>query len=179
MEAVNQTWSGAGYQLRLSGWIRGVSPDRSGPLALPEDILYERYRFSSQGIRYFIFLVGPYVDSAYCCAVHVSPWESGGVQAARQAWVSACRGSSPKWCAFMCSLHGHTSYVIWNTYSLKVMGFYCCAYFELEPMFSTPCWHHIYEGKRNDDRPRHHRCMSAVVNICCTFLHRVYLKWIP
>ncbi|KAK0138911.1 hypothetical protein N1851_024530 [Merluccius polli] len=32
--------------------------DRSDPLALPEDILYERYRFSSEGIRYLIVLVG-------------------------------------------------------------------------------------------------------------------------
>ncbi|KAK0154190.1 hypothetical protein N1851_003737 [Merluccius polli] len=53
--------------------------DRSDPLALPEDILYERYRFSSEdilvfvmkdtgcsseGIRYLIVLVGPYVGNA-------------------------------------------------------------------------------------------------------------------
>ncbi|KAK0144625.1 DDB1- and CUL4-associated factor 11 [Merluccius polli] len=35
-----------------------VFRDRSDPLALPEDILYERYRFSSEGIRYLIVLVG-------------------------------------------------------------------------------------------------------------------------
>ena len=29
-----------------------------------EDILYERYRFSSEGIRYLIVLVGPYVGNA-------------------------------------------------------------------------------------------------------------------
>ncbi|KAK0132101.1 putative nuclease HARBI1 [Merluccius polli] len=38
--------------------------DRSDPLALPEDILYERYRFSSEGIRYLIVLVGSYVGNA-------------------------------------------------------------------------------------------------------------------
>ena len=46
-----------------------VFRDGSGPLALPENIHYERYRFSSEGIRYLMVLVGPYVDSAYCCAV--------------------------------------------------------------------------------------------------------------
>ncbi|KAK0140112.1 hypothetical protein N1851_022998 [Merluccius polli] len=40
--------------------------DGSDPLALPEDILYERYscRFSSEGIRYLIVHVGPYVGNA-------------------------------------------------------------------------------------------------------------------
>ncbi|KAK0155981.1 hypothetical protein N1851_001478 [Merluccius polli] len=38
--------------------------DRSDPLALPEDILYERYRFSSEGIRYLVVLVGPYEGNA-------------------------------------------------------------------------------------------------------------------
>ncbi|KAK0141121.1 Smoothelin-like protein 2 [Merluccius polli] len=51
--------------------------DRSDPLALPEDILYERYRFSSEedilyeryrfsseDIRYLIVLVGPYEGNA-------------------------------------------------------------------------------------------------------------------
>ena len=33
------------------------------PLALPENILYERYRFSSEGIHYFIVVVGHYVDN--------------------------------------------------------------------------------------------------------------------
>ena len=40
-----------------------VFRDRTDPLALSDDILYERYRFSSEGIRYLIFLVGPYVKS--------------------------------------------------------------------------------------------------------------------
>ena len=31
---------------------------------------------------------------------------------------------------------------IWSIYSLKVM---------VEPMFSRPCCHHIYGGKRHDD----------------------------
>ena len=38
--------------------------DRTDPLALSDDILYERYRFSSEGIRYLIVLVGPYVGNA-------------------------------------------------------------------------------------------------------------------
>ena len=33
------------------------------------------------------------------------------------------------------------------------MELYFCAYFELEPIFSRPCWHHIYGGKMHDDRP--------------------------
>ena len=101
--AANQTWSGAGYQQSISGWIcvrsflapplttsspfvgvpvdlgdrivqvslqrQRVFWDRSGPLVLPENILYARYRFSSEGIRYLIVLVRPYVDNAYCCAL--------------------------------------------------------------------------------------------------------------
>ena len=31
---------------------------------MPEDILYETYRFSSEGICYLIVLVGPYVGNA-------------------------------------------------------------------------------------------------------------------
>ena len=41
-----------------------VLRDRTDPLALSDDILYERYRFSSEGIRYLIVLVGPYVGNA-------------------------------------------------------------------------------------------------------------------
>ena len=41
---------------------------------------------------------------------------------------------------------------IWNTYSLKLTELYFCAYFELEPIFSSPCWHHIYGGKMHEDR---------------------------
>ena len=41
-----------------------VFRDRTDPLALSDDILYERYRFSSEGIRYLIVLVGPYVGNA-------------------------------------------------------------------------------------------------------------------
>ena len=41
-----------------------VFRDRTDPLALSDDILYERYRFSSEGIRYLIFLVGSYVGNA-------------------------------------------------------------------------------------------------------------------
>ena len=41
-----------------------VFRDRIDPLALSDDILYERYRFSSEGIRYLIVLVGPYVGNA-------------------------------------------------------------------------------------------------------------------
>ena len=37
--------------------------DRTDPLALSDD-LFERYRFSSEGIRYLIVLVGPYVGNA-------------------------------------------------------------------------------------------------------------------
>ena len=106
--AVNQTWSGAGYQLSLSGYIglrsflvppltmlspfvsvpmdlrvciiqgslqrKGVFRDRSDPLALPENILYERYSFSSEGIRHLIVLVGPYVGNATqrSCALTVA-----------------------------------------------------------------------------------------------------------
>ena len=51
------------------------------------------------------------------------------------------QGSSPKWCAFMWNLKSPNSYVIWNTYSLKVMELYLIAV--LAP--------HLYGGKRNDD----------------------------
>ena len=47
---------------RLSG--DRVFRDRTDPSALSDDILYERYRFSSEGIRYLIVLVGPYVGNA-------------------------------------------------------------------------------------------------------------------
>ena len=101
--AVNQTWSGADYQLSLSGWIgmrsflappltmlspyvgvpvdlgarivqgslrrQRVFRDRSDPLALPENILKERYRFSSEGFRYLIIFVESYVGNAYGSAV--------------------------------------------------------------------------------------------------------------
>ena len=40
-----------------------VLRDRIDPLALSDDIIYERYRFS-ESIRYLIFLVGPYVVNA-------------------------------------------------------------------------------------------------------------------
>ena len=46
--------------------IKGLSDIGSSgtdPLALPENILYERYMFSSGGIHYLIVLVGPYVDN--------------------------------------------------------------------------------------------------------------------
>ena len=43
-----------------------VFRDRSEPLVLPEIIVYEIYRFSSEGIRYLIVLVGSYVGNAYC-----------------------------------------------------------------------------------------------------------------
>ena len=48
--------------------------DRTDPLALSDDILYERYRFSSEGIRYLIVLVGPYVGNATqrSCALTVA-----------------------------------------------------------------------------------------------------------
>ena len=76
---------------------------------------------------------------------------------------------------------------MWNTYSLMVMEFYYCAHFELETIFTRPCWHHIYWDKRNDDRLarlepwslafgsytnplRHRRYLSAVENICIKFL---------
>ena len=42
---------------------------RTDPLALPENILYKKYRFSSEGIRYLIALVGTYVNNAYYYAV--------------------------------------------------------------------------------------------------------------
>jgi hypothetical protein len=61
-----------------------VFRDRTDPaLALSDDILYERYRFSSEGIRFLIVLDGPYVGNAMLHkeAVHlllrsVSVWSS-------------------------------------------------------------------------------------------------------
>ena len=40
-----------------------VFQDRTDPLAFSDQILYERYRFSAEGIRYLIDLVGPYVGN--------------------------------------------------------------------------------------------------------------------
>ena len=40
-----------------------VFRDRTDPLALSDVILYERYRLSSEGIRYLIVLVVPYVGN--------------------------------------------------------------------------------------------------------------------
>lgn len=39
-----------------------VFRDRSEPLAFPDDYLYERYRFSSDGIRYLCRLLGPKIQ---------------------------------------------------------------------------------------------------------------------
>ncbi|GLD68280.1 putative nuclease HARBI1 [Lates japonicus] len=36
------------------------------PLAYPDDVLYERYRFSSDGIQYLCYLLGPDVSNATC-----------------------------------------------------------------------------------------------------------------
>ena len=41
-----------------------VFQDRTDPLAFSDLILYERYRFSAEGIRYLIDLVGPSVGNA-------------------------------------------------------------------------------------------------------------------
>ena len=43
-------------------------------MALSDDILYKRYRFSSEGIRYLIVLVGPYIGNATqgSCALTVA-----------------------------------------------------------------------------------------------------------
>lgn len=41
-----------------------VFRDRGDPLAFPDDILYERYRFSSEGIHYICSLVEPSVRNA-------------------------------------------------------------------------------------------------------------------
>ena len=41
-----------------------VFQDKSDSLALSENILHERFRFMSEGIRYLIVLVGPYVGNA-------------------------------------------------------------------------------------------------------------------
>ena len=37
----------------------------------------------------------------------------------------------------------HMEYLIMNGYGI----IYFCASFELEPMFTRPCWHHIYGVK--------------------------------
>ena len=51
-----------------------VFRNRSDPLALPENILYELCRFSPAGIRYFIVLAGPYVGNVTqrSCALNVA-----------------------------------------------------------------------------------------------------------
>ena len=41
-----------------------VFRDRTDPLAFHDDILYERYRFSAEGIRYICNLLEPYIGSA-------------------------------------------------------------------------------------------------------------------
>ena len=38
--------------------------DRADPLAFPDEILYERYRFSAEGIRYICSLIEPSVRNA-------------------------------------------------------------------------------------------------------------------
>ncbi|KAK0150414.1 putative nuclease HARBI1 [Merluccius polli] len=66
-EGVERRTRGVYYEPRLVARLLKAERrfrDRSDPLALPEDILYERYRFSSEGIRYLIVLVGPYVGNA-------------------------------------------------------------------------------------------------------------------
>ncbi|XP_061919295.1 putative nuclease HARBI1 [Entelurus aequoreus] len=40
-----------------------VFRDRQNPLAYPEDFLYERYRFSSEGLAYLCHLLGPHVSN--------------------------------------------------------------------------------------------------------------------
>ena len=73
------------------------------------------------------------------------------------------------------------------------MELYFCAYFEIEPIFSRPCWHDIYGGKRHEDRPARfeprplafgliliHYATAATSQQLKTyaihFLYRVYLK---
>ena len=69
------------------------------------------------------------------------------------------------------------SYVIWNTNSLKVMEWNLCAYFELEPMFSRPCRHHIYGGKGHDDGPARFEPRSlAFGSYSNPLLHRCYIS---
>ena len=55
-----------------------VFQDRFDPLALPENILYDINRFSLEGIRYLIVLVGPYVGNATqrSCALTVAKKDS-------------------------------------------------------------------------------------------------------
>lgn len=45
--------------LRRAFWQERVFRDRLDPLAFPDDHLYERYRFSADGIRYLCRLLGP------------------------------------------------------------------------------------------------------------------------
>ena len=47
------------YHTGVSAETEGLSRDRPNPLALPENILHKRYRFSSEGIHYLSVLVGP------------------------------------------------------------------------------------------------------------------------
>uniref|UniRef100_A0A3B3S3R6 DDE Tnp4 domain-containing protein n=1 Tax=Paramormyrops kingsleyae TaxID=1676925 RepID=A0A3B3S3R6_9TELE len=50
----------------VRGYLRRarVFRDRQNPLAYPDDILHERYRFSSEGIRYLCQLLGPEVSNS-------------------------------------------------------------------------------------------------------------------
>ena len=50
-----------GYCARKS---ERIFRDRTDPLASHDDILYERYRFSAEGIRYICNLLEPYIGSA-------------------------------------------------------------------------------------------------------------------
>ncbi|MBN3301905.1 HARB1 nuclease, partial [Amia calva] len=43
-----------------------VFRDRTNPLSYPDDVLYERYHFSSEGIQYLCQLLGPDVSNATC-----------------------------------------------------------------------------------------------------------------
>ena len=70
-----------------------VFRDRSDPLALPENILYERYRFSSEGILCLMVLVGPYVDGAYYSAVCL---RERAVEGRQRLSLEYLQGSSPK-----------------------------------------------------------------------------------
>ena len=49
--------------------------DCADPLAFPDEILYERYRFSAEGIRYICSLIEPSVRNATrrSCALTVGP----------------------------------------------------------------------------------------------------------
>ena len=164
------------FGARIVVYRRGVSGDtgtlgdRSDPLALPENILWD-IQVSMRGYSQFdrpcwtlcrqcytkklctvaqcvcvcVLYVAKYVHGvSYLCPLKLSrmnfinfevienlhsvrEWWSGG----KVLVLNFCvRGSSPDWCAFMCSLRR-------NTYSFKFMELYFC------------------------------------------FIHRVYLKWIP